>query len=76
MLNAQTLHNAWREHAARKRAPKDGIKLLVKTTDAQALKVQGFGLEQLRRRKTLLAHDLDVVVVCVMVSLWDGSSSR
>jgi len=64
MLDAKPLHDAWREHSAGKSTPEDVIKLLVQATNAKALEVECLGLEQLCGGKALLAHNLDVVVVC------------
>lgn len=64
VLDAKPLHDAWREHSAGEGTPEDGVKLLVQATNAQALKVECLGLEQLCGGKALLAHNLDVVVVC------------
>jgi hypothetical protein len=64
VLDTQPLHNAGREHPAGKCAPEDGIKLPVQAANAQRLKVERLGLEELRGGKALLAQDLDAVGVC------------
>lgn len=65
VLDAQALRDGGREHARRKRAAEDRLKLLVQAADAQLLKVDGLGFEDLRGRKALLARDLDGVAARV-----------
>lgn len=62
MLYAKSLYYAWWKHSASKGTPKDGIKLLVKTSNTQAFKVEGFGLEQLCGGEALLPSDLNVCI--------------
>ncbi len=49
MADAKPLHNGGREHARGKGSPEDLLKLVIKATDAQLLKVEFLGLEKLRR---------------------------
>lgn len=64
VLDAQSLHDARWEHSAGESTPEDCIKLLVQTTNAQALKVESFGFEQLCGGEAFLPSDLDVGIVC------------
>lgn len=65
MLDAQLMKDAWGEDARGKCTTENCLKLLIKTTNAQLLKVDLLLLEQLCGGKALLTLDFDRVLVGV-----------